>query len=158
LKRRKHCLSIALALIATTTSSAVEVDTNQVVPLKKYIETHKLDDPAANSYVHSRCIGLFLAFAVASKNQLGTEAEKFHANAQSAYVDLTKSLAMLTLRTTKDPDSAMKERNETNKRLQKMYTTAMDTTLDQGRDLEANQLIDGDLTICAALVKQVRTK
>jgi hypothetical protein len=65
---------------------------------------------------------------------------------------------MLTLRTTKDPDSAMKERNETNKRLQKMYTTAMDTTLDQGRDLEANQLIDGDLTICAALVKQVRTK
>jgi hypothetical protein len=158
LSTKKYRLALYLALAAATTTNAAEIDPSKVVPLKKYIETHSLDDPPAAAYVHSRCIGLFLAFAIASKNQKGAESEKFHSNARSAYQDLTKSLALLTIKSSKNPDAAMKEHTEANIRLQKMYTAVMDTALDQGREVSESQPIDGDLPVCAAIVRQLRSK
>ena len=137
---------------------AVEQDANAIVPLSKYLEKNDAKDPIVTTYVYDRCVSLFLALAIGSKNEKGIEAEKFHTNAQNAYTDVVKAEALLLIKTAKDPDVAQKEHTEAVKRIQKIYSTRMDKVIDLGQDMMNDGVIGGDLNICAEIVKRIRTK
>ena len=137
---------------------AMEQDANAIVPLNKYIEKNNTKDPVAIAYVYDRCVSLFLALAIGSKNKKGIEAEKFHKNAQNAYTDVINAESILLVKTAKDPEAAQKEHTEAVKRIQIIYSARMDKVLDLGQDMMSDGVIGEDLKICGEIVKRIRTK
>lgn len=151
-----YCVVIGV-MCCVDIANAADPDVKALVPLSKYIEKNDLKDPAPKSYVYDRCISLFMAFTVGSKNQKGEESEKFVANSRAAYSDVAKAEALLFLKSSKDPEAALKEHSEVVKRLQKVYSSRMDKVLDMGQDLMEDVIVGGDLNICAEVVKVIRT-
>ena len=149
---------VLILILSVDLSIAAEPDVNDLVPLSKYVKKNDLKDPAAITYVYDRCIGLFLAFAVGAKNEKGTEAERFAANARAAYADIAKANALLMLKTAKDPDAAQKEHTEVAQRLQKIYTNRMDKVMDLGQDLMEDAIVGADLNVCGEVLKHLRSK
>lgn len=149
---------ILLTLVGAGSGIAAEHEVTDMLPLVNFTERNNLKDPAAALYVYDRCISLFITFTTGAKNQKGPVAEDFIANARAAYVAIAKVEALFLFVTSKDADAALTEHTEVVKRLQKEYSNRMNRIVDLGHDLMDDEILGGDLKICAEVAKRAQNE
>jgi len=147
-------LLVSLLALDSTAPLAAEL---QFIPLQDYMAQRGVaDDPAAQSYMMSRCAALYVVIAKGMDGETDPERQKVKAETYGAGEKFVGAAAALSMRgTTIEMKDAFAQTAKTVVRLSNLYVDRIEAARLRTNNMFSDTLIAGDVSTCKALLAKL---